>query len=152
MSTAETSIFLNAPPSRIWAVLTDFSSWPEWNPMFSSIALTDPAQPFGVGSHLHFQPNVPGLPTSPVTVEITACAVPEEFVWVGGPLPKLLSWLGGARHWFRLREEEEGTVFEQGETVFGLLGKVVPAGMIEKIERAQRGFNEGLKKRVEEGR
>ena len=47
MRELHTEIEIAAPPERVWAVLTDFGSYPEWNPFIRQIS-GHPA----VGSHL----------------------------------------------------------------------------------------------------
>ncbi|WP_341676877.1 SRPBCC domain-containing protein [Niveibacterium sp. SC-1] len=37
MQQIETEIAIDAPPERVWAILTDFASYPEWNPMLPAI-------------------------------------------------------------------------------------------------------------------
>jgi len=32
MSTIETTELIAAPPERVWTILTDFASYPDWNP------------------------------------------------------------------------------------------------------------------------
>jgi hypothetical protein len=44
----QTAIDIQAPPDRVWATMTDFEHWPEWNPTVLSIGRLDPG-PFGVG-------------------------------------------------------------------------------------------------------
>lgn len=39
----ETTIAINAPAARVWAILTDFAWMPSWNPFVKSIS-RDPAQ------------------------------------------------------------------------------------------------------------
>ena len=42
-STAEVEI--DAPPQAVWDVLTDFQSWPHWNPDVKSMSFAGPLAP-----------------------------------------------------------------------------------------------------------
>jgi uncharacterized membrane protein len=43
------TIDIEAPPDRVWAILSDVERWPEWTPSVTSVELIDPA-PFAIGS------------------------------------------------------------------------------------------------------
>ena len=51
----ETSILINAPPSRVWQVLTDFHAYPAWNSFIRVIS-----GPLHEGARLSLQITPPG--------------------------------------------------------------------------------------------
>ena len=59
MSSFTISIDINAPPDRVWAVMSDVEHWHEWTPSVTSIKRLD-SGPFAVGSRLLIrQPKFP---------------------------------------------------------------------------------------------
>jgi uncharacterized protein YndB with AHSA1/START domain len=38
MNQLHTEIEINGPAERVWAVLTDFASYPEWNPFIRQVS------------------------------------------------------------------------------------------------------------------
>jgi uncharacterized membrane protein len=77
----ERSIDIVAPPSAVWAVMSDVERWPEWTASISSVELLDGA-PFAVGSRARIQQ--PRLPTAVWT--ITAVEPERYFEWqTSGP-------------------------------------------------------------------
>jgi hypothetical protein len=59
-----TSILLPTPPSTVSRILTDFSSWPQWQTMHLYVKTqpTSASTPLGVNTPLTFVTNVEGLP------------------------------------------------------------------------------------------
>ncbi|HZP56843.1 MAG TPA: SRPBCC family protein [Dehalococcoidia bacterium] len=55
MSTDHETIFIAAPPSTVWATLTDFARWPEWTPL--TVAAVEPLDdgPPRVGSRVRIK-------------------------------------------------------------------------------------------------
>lgn len=139
-----TEIEIDASAQRVWAVLLDFASYPQWNPFIKSIAgvprqgarLEVTVQPSG-GKAMRFSP-----------VVLTADAG-RELRWLGR---FLLPGVFDGEHRLLIEPLGEGKVrFQQSERFSGLL--VGPSrGSLDRDTR--RGFddmNRALKARVEEG-
>ena len=75
--TLETSIDIDAPADRVWAVMTDVERWPEWTESVTTIRRLD-AGPFTVGSRVRIKQ--PRLPSSILTV--TGLEPERGFTWV----------------------------------------------------------------------
>ena len=129
-------ILVNANPEKIWAILTNFDNYPNWNPFIKSIkgdvkignkitARIEPPEASG----MTFKPKVLTFETN------------KEFSWLGHLMFKGL--FDGA-HKFELNDNGDGTTtFIQSEKFDGIL---VPLfnGMLDNNTR--RGFEEMNKK------
>ncbi|MDH3625674.1 MAG: SRPBCC domain-containing protein [Myxococcales bacterium] len=105
-----TEINIDAPPSVVWAVLTDFSGFHEWNPMV--VAAEGPATE-GSTAKLHYRSNI-GLHLR-FRVRIMRSDPERELRWVGSRLGV------SGEHYFLLMAEGSGTHFVHGEVFRGLL-------------------------------
>jgi hypothetical protein len=133
------SVEINAPPSRVWAVVEDVDRYHEWNPFFTK----------GRGKP------VPGAPVelemapvgaAPKTFAPTVLAVdaPREIVWRGRVL---VPGLFDGTHHFQLEPTASGgTKFTQVESFSGLL---VPFVAFGPYYAGWLRMNEALKTRVE---
>jgi uncharacterized membrane protein len=75
----ERIIDIDAPREKVWTVMTDVESWPEWTASVTSLALLDEA-PFDVGSHARIR-----QPRLPVAVWTVTAFEPEHyFEWQTG--------------------------------------------------------------------
>ncbi len=101
---------MGAPPSVVWAVLTDFSGFREWNPMV--VAAEGPATE-GSTARLHYRSNI-GLHLR-FTVRITRSDPERELRWIGSRLGV------SGDHYFQLMAKGSGTHFVHGEVFRGLL-------------------------------
>jgi hypothetical protein len=135
------SVEINAPPQRIWQILNDFNSYPEWNPFIVEIAGT-PIKGAKIivsiwppeGKRMRFRPKI-------LTAEPN-----NELRWLGRV------WFPGVfdgEHAFELEAlDGSRTRFTQSESFKGIL-----VGRFKKtLDRTQRGFelmNEALKQRAE---
>lgn len=138
----ETEIEIEAPPSVVWQVFTDFGAWPEWNPFIVSFRgkpeiggrLEVEIQPEG-GRKMRFRPMV--------------------LVWEPG---RALIWKGklgipglfDGEHRFEIETVGEGnTRFVQAETFSGILVPLFWNSMEESTRAGFKAMNHALKNRVE---
>lgn len=77
----ESTVVIDAPPSRVWEVFSDVARWPEWTPTVDTLDLLDPG-PLHVGSRARIR-----QPRLPVAVwRVTELVDGRRFTWVsGGP-------------------------------------------------------------------
>ena len=136
-----TEVEIDAAPERVWAVLTDFSRYAEWNPFITSIA-----GELEVGRKLSVTLSPPDSRDWTFRPSLLVCDAPNELRWRGH------LWVKGlfdGEHFFQCREAEGGrTRFVHGENLSGFLVKYVMAS----LTNVTRGFvymNQALKKRVE---
>lgn len=138
-----TEIDIDAPPAAVWAVLTDFGAYSQWNPFIPHLAgelrvgaklevLLSPPE----GTEMTFRPRV-------LVVE------PErELRWKG---KFFIPGLFDGEHFFRLTEIAPGrTRLQHGEDFSGVLVKILG----KALTNTARGFvymNQALKKTVEAG-
>ncbi len=137
-----TSISITAHPSRIWHLLTDFASFPQWNP-FIRRATGEPTE--GAQLEVYLQPSgARGMTFRPRVLK----AEPDrELRWLGH---FLIPGLFDGEHIFTIEPLEAGRVrFVQREIFTGLL---VPLFMRWLEKDTLRGFeemNRALKLRAE---
>jgi hypothetical protein len=140
MKTIDTTIEIDASPSRVWEVLMDFPRHSEWNPFIASVA-GEPRE----GGRLVVRIQPPGgggMTFKPVVLSV----IPErEFRWKG---KFLVSGLFNGEHYFRIEPTSEGTRFHHGETFTGLLVPLL-GSTLESTEHGFRLMNEALKRRAE---
>ena len=134
-------IEIDAPPERVWQVLTDFAAYPEWNPFIRSIE----GEP-EVGSRLKVRIEPPGGRGMTFRPTVQAAEPGRELRWLGR---LFLPGLVDGEHRLALEPLQGGrSRFIQGERFSGLL-----VGLLTRtLTATERGFqqmNEALKRRVE---
>ena len=103
-------ILIEATPDEVWAVITDPSSYPDWNPIFVSYEGV-----FAEGSQVALQMKMgEGDPTR-VQVEVEDF-VPREWMHQGGGYPLILTY---DHNWY-LEAVPEGTKVTQYEYYTGI--------------------------------
>lgn len=145
MRELHTEIGIDAPPGRVWRVLTDFAAYPEWNPFVTSVRESGELKE---GARLEIVVRVPEGPTMTFKPRVLKAEPGRELRWLGTlPLPGLFS----GEHIFRLEPAGAGgSRFLHGERFGGLLIPFM-GGVLRKTERGYRLMNEALKRRVEGG-
>lgn len=140
MHRIETAIEIEAPPEAVWAVLTDWPAYPDWNPFVVTLTgeptlgarLEARLQPVG-GRAMTFRPRV-------VAVEPN-----QHFAWLGRlGLPRIFD----GEHHFVLEPTGAGTRFVQYEEFRGIAVPLLRRSLGKTID-GFRLMNEALKSRVE---
>ncbi|MGZ4172922.1 MAG: SRPBCC family protein [Solirubrobacteraceae bacterium] len=139
----KTETIINAPAERVWAQMTDFASFPSWNPFVREIeGRLEPGErlkvrlQFDHGMKMTFRPRV--------TVVKPNC----ELRW--------LATLGrpgvfDVDRAFVIEPRDGGVRFVMSEECTGWLTPVMFAPNLEaQLYRGYDAFNEALRKRVEE--
>lgn len=142
MKTLETNICINASPEKVWAVLSNFKNYPEWNPFIKSI---DGEVEIGKTIEVRIEPaGAQGMSFRPV---VLAYKLNEEFRWKGKLMVK---GLFDGEHQFKLINNADGTTtLHHSEKFTGILVPLF-AKMIDVNTR--KGFelmNEKLKELAE---
>lgn len=138
MKTFHASTIIDAPPERVWALLTDGPRWPDWNPTIDKVeGRIAPGEKIRVYSKL-----TPGR-AFPLRV---AEFVPEQrMVWRGG-MP--LGLFKGERT-YTLTERQDGKVeFSMREAFSGLLAPMITRS-IPDLQPSFDAFVAALKQQAE---
>jgi hypothetical protein len=110
----KTEIVINATPERIWAILTNFDNYPNWNPFIKSIK-----GDVKVGNKIAARiepPKASGMTFKP---KILVFEKNKELRWIGH---LLFSGLFDGEHKFELIDNGNGTTtFIQSEKFKGIL-------------------------------
>jgi hypothetical protein len=140
MRVIRTETEIEAPPAAVWAVLTDFAAYPEWNPF-----ITEASGTIAVGEilTLHMVPGEGRAQT--FTPEVRAVRENAELVWLGA---LRWSWLFSAEHRFTLSGVGDATRLVQSEVFRGALVGLLRS-TIDQTEKDFRALNAALKDRVE---
>ncbi len=137
-----TEIEINAPAERVWEILTDFPSYPDWNPFVRSIKGT-PKKGERLSVTLH-PPDGKAMTFTPTVQEATPG---KELRWLGRVGVK---GIFDGEHSFQIEEiENEKIRFIHKEQFSGIF---VPFFRKSLQNGTHRGFvemNEALKKRAE---
>ena len=138
-----TECVIPAPPAKVWAVLSDFAAWPQWNPLNLS-AIGELKTGAKVAMVFRDLPNPKPGAVIRQTVTLVAVEPGRELAWAGH-VPLIFK----GRHGFLLTPKDGGTHVLHTEDLSGLL----PASWsAEKIARdfvpAYEAVNVALAARV----
>lgn len=141
-TTIRTSIRIQAPPQRVWQVLTDFSGYESWNPFIRSLK-----GEVAVGKKIEVHIVPPGQKGMTFRPHVKVFEREKHFEWLGR---LLFPGLFDGRHGFELIAGSDGTTtLIQSETFRGILvpflKKMLNGPTIEGFNR----MNEAVKQRSE---
>lgn len=109
-----TEIVIHATPAKVWSILTDFKSYPQWNPFIKTIE--GKAEQ---GTKLKARIIPPGASGMTFTPKILVSKQNNELRWLGH---LLIPGLFDGEHIFELYENTDGsTTFVQREIFRGIL-------------------------------
>jgi hypothetical protein len=137
-----TRVEIDAPPERVWAVLTDFERYHEWNPFMNVVGRAND------GARLHVELFPPGGRTSRFRPTVTRVDAPRELRWLGH---LATAGLFDGEHRFVLDPIDGGsrTSLTHAESVSGVLAPVVWRFVDTATGRGFEAMNAALKTRVE---
>ena len=141
MRLVRTEAVIPASAERVWAVLTDFSRYAEWNPLNTS------AKGEGhLGARIPmtiFNPLEPGKPMQ-MTMTISMFEPGKALAWVGS-IPLIFR----GEHSFALTPEGGGTRIEHSEAISGLIARRITAEVVsQKFAPAYEAMNRALAERL----
>lgn len=127
----KTEILINATPEKVWAILTNFDNYPNWNPFIKSIK-----GQVSVGNKIIVKlepPEAKGMTFKP---KVLAFESSKECRWLGH---LLFPGLFDGEHKFELIDNGNGTTtFKQSEKFKGIL---VPLFKKMLDKNTTNGFN-----------
>lgn len=136
-------IEIHASPERIWEILSDFKSYPEWNPFIRSVQGT-----LVVGERItaDLQPaGATGMKISPVLLKVDPG---RELRWIGH---LFIRGLVDGEHVFEIRPlGNDRCLFIQHEYFSGLLIPLIETMLNTDTARGFAEMNEALKARAEQ--
>ena len=143
MAVYRTTFRIDAPSDVVWAVLSDFESYSEWNPSVPSIAGDRE-----IGSTVSLTLSMPGRPSAKVKAELTEVIPQRRLRWHGNVGA---DWLfAGDRDFVIEAADDAGVDVTHVEDVHGALFPVFRLVMGSAIQQHHDGFNSALKQRAEE--
>jgi hypothetical protein len=137
-----TGILIEAPPERVWELLTDFEGMPGWNPFITEISgeLVE-----GERIRVHLKPpESKGMTLKPRLVRVEPG---KELRWIGHlGIPGLFD----GEHIFEIGGLPQGnTRFVQREEFKGLFAGLILRSIGDDTLQGFAGMNEALKERAE---
>lgn len=131
-----TTIHLPAPPEKVWAILTDFAAYPDWNPF-----ITRASGDWAVGNTVAITAG--GMAFKP---KVLAFDPSRELRWKG---KLLFNGIFDGEHYFLLTDKGDGTTqLEHGEYFSGLLVPAFRRKLETETKAGFEGMNEALKERL----
>jgi hypothetical protein len=142
MKTITTEIVINANKDLVWKILTDFNSYPNWNPFITQIQ-----GELKTGSRFNVTLNIQGRKPTSFQPDIISMTPGEKFCWKG---KLFIKGLFDGTHYFILEGmEDEKTLFRHGENFTGLLTGPVLRKIGGATREAFDRMNLALKERAE---
>lgn len=136
-------ILVQAPPEMVWAKLTDFRSYPGWNPL-----LRVEAGEAREGSSLLNRYTVPGLPAIILRPRVRIADPPRHIAWEASLLfPGIIDSV----HGFRMkRKDGSHTLLDHYLRLSGLFASLFVRSFDANLRRGLEGMNMAIKDKVED--
>jgi len=142
MKTYDSTLEISASATQVWAVLTDFASYAEWNS-----ALPRLSGDLGVGNTLSMDLDLGGKRMA-VTADVQDLEPGRSFSWKGKLGAEVL--FTGRRE-FTVADDGPGTsTFRHVESLSGLIVPVFLLAKGKAVGEHHHGFNRSVKQRAEE--
>lgn len=142
MKTIRTEAFIPASPAKVWAVLTDFSAYAEWNPLNIKAQARGTPRLGGKLDTTFVNPGGKPGATIRQTVTLSAFEPERKLAWTG-----VVPLLFKGTHHFTLTPEGEGTRLQHGEDMAGLITRGFSE---EQLERDFKPYYEAVNRAVAE--
>lgn len=139
MKEIRTEIDIGTSPLRVWQVLTDFASYPEWNPFIGKVE----GQPVE-GAKLRIHITTPAGVNREYSPKVTRVVEGQELRWLG-KMPGLLS----GEHIFTIEPAGNNVRLVHREVFGGLLTSFFGSSLDNDIKKGFEEMNSALKKRAE---
>ena len=137
-----TEFEIDASDEQVWAVLTDFESYPDWNPSLPAIS-----GELSEGSVVSLTLGIPGRPNLKVKATLQEVTPKTRITWhgnVGG------DWFFAGDREFAIQKLAEKKVrFTHVEDTTGVLAPVFAMLMGAAQQRSHDALNESLRDRAE---
>jgi hypothetical protein len=139
MKEYHTEIIIDVPIDRVWKALTDFSAYPEWNPLVSWLKgdfRTDgQIAMFIIPLNRSFNATLKTVDRD------------KEFTWIG---VEIAPWFLSGEHYYRLEQiSDTSTRLLHGEYFRGVGSAFIDKSMLHNMKNAFIEHNLRLKERVE---
>jgi hypothetical protein len=143
MKELRTEIEIQATAERVWQLLTDFPSFPQWNPFIRKASGN-----IRVGERLEVNIQPSGASGMTFRPTVLKAEPNRELRWLGH---LLISGLFDGEHIFTIEPLGEGRVrFTQREVFTGLLVPLFARGLDTDTRRGFEEMNQALKARAEQ--
>ena len=140
--TLTASVHIDASPDQVWAVLSDFASYPDWNPFI--VSATGTLEP---GARLALRMQPVGASATTVRPHVVEATAGQRLRWLGRlGVPGVFD----AEHDFTLQPQGSGTMLVQREVFRGVLVPLFSRMLSRTTLPAFVAMNEALKEKVEE--
>ena len=137
-----TVVDIEAPPERVWRVITAFDRFDEWNPFM--VRLSGEREP---GAALRMTVSLWGRRV-PADATLLVCEPEVELRW-RGPRSPLLGRVFSGEHFFVLERRGEGTRLLHGEDFDGVVAPLVWRFLEAPLREGYARMNDALKARAE---
>ena len=144
MTQLDTAIEIAATAKRVWAILTDFPAYPQWNPFIVSIEGRVKS-----GATLTLKLALPGKPAMTFKPRLKVVSAPRELRWIGQVLaPGLLD----GEHSFEIESlTPDRCRLRHVEDFSGVFVPLFSPALQQATRAGFEAMNQALKDRAERG-